>query len=99
MMYSFSPGGCGKYDPSNLTQPQHDIANFQLVRGEYAYLGHGWLGCSREYEVPEEINADYGEPVGLCQETAEGSGVFTREWTKASFEMDCNAWKPTITMK
>merc|ERR1711924_309878 len=54
MMYAFSPGRC-KGDPSKLTDPLQDIANFLLVRGKYAFLGHGWLGCSRTYEVPEQI--------------------------------------------
>ncbi len=76
-----------------------DIANFLLSRGPHAWLGHGWLGCSRAYEVPEQINWDYGEPVGLCKETGANSGVFTREWTKATVQMDCNTWTPTITMK
>jgi hypothetical protein len=98
MMYAFSPGHCGG-DPSKLVQPLHDIANFLLVRGKYAYLGHGWLGCSHEYEVPEQINWDYGEPTELCKETAKDSGVFSREWTKATIQMDCNSWTPTITMK
>lgn len=98
MMYSFSPGGCG-YDPSKLVSPLQDIANFLLVRGPYALLGHGWLGCSRTYQLPEQLNWDYGTPVGLCTETAPNSGVFTREWTKASVKMDCNTWQPTITLK
>ena len=38
-----------------LTAPVQDIANFLLVRGPYAFLGHGWLGCSRKYDVPEQI--------------------------------------------
>lgn len=96
MQYSFSPGGC-KGDPSNLTYPLQDIANFLLIRGPYALLGHGWLGCSREYQVPEQINWDYGEPTGLCKETT--TGVFTRDWTKATIQMDCNTWTPTITLK
>ena len=98
MQYSFSPGGC-KGDPGNLTSPLQDIVNFQLVRGPYALLGHGWLGCSREYQVPAEINMDFGEPQGLCKETAPKSGVFTREWSKATFQMDCNTWTPTYTWK
>ena len=40
-------------------------------------LGNGWLGCSREYEYPTALfDADYGEPAGLCRETAPGSEVF-----------------------
>lgn len=71
----------------------------EQIRGPYAFLGHGWLGCSKKYEVPEQINWDYGKPMGLCKETATNSGVFEREWTKAKISMDCNTWTPTITMK
>ena len=97
-MYAFSPGGC-RGDPSKLTDPVQDIANFLLTRGPHAWLGHGWLGCSRTYEVPEQINWDYGEPQGLCKETGANTGVFTREWSKATITMDCNTWTPTITME
>jgi hypothetical protein len=96
--YAFAPGGC-RTDPSNLTSALQDITAFQLTRGPYALLGHGWLGCSRDYVVPPEINADYGEPTGLCTETAPSSGVFTSDWTKATFQLDCNTWTPTITLK
>ena len=85
--------------PSNLTSALQDITAFQLTRGPYALLGHGWLGCSRDYVVPKEINEDYGVPNGLCAETAPSSGVFTRDWSKATFQLDCNTWTPTITMK
>lgn len=60
MHYAFTPGGCNG-NPGNLTDPLQDIANFLLTRGPYAWLGHGWLGCSRDYQVPEQINWDYGE--------------------------------------
>ena len=98
LKYAFSPGGC-QGDPGNLTSPLQDIANFLLVRGDYALLGHGWLGCSREYQVPEQINWDFGTPTELCHETAAGSGIFTRDWTKATIGMDCNTWTPTLKMK
>ena len=116
-----------------------DIAGFLLTRGDYAWLGHGWLGCSRTYQVvqgweggtrsygwsvclfapscvpysvpsfipesprtgqvPEQIHWDYGVPRGLCKETAPNSGVFTRDWTRASISLDCNTWTPTIKLK
>lgn len=99
MTYAFSPGRC-KTDPSNLESPEQDIANFLLVRGPYAWIGHGWLGCSRDYQVPDLLNADYGEPVDeVCYETAPNSGVFKRSWSKADVAMDCNSWTPTITFK
>ena len=97
MMYAFAPGGC-KGDPSQLTQFHQDLANFLLTRGEYAWLGHGWLGCSRSYAFPAELNADYGQPMGLCAETSAGSGIFRRQWSKAVVEMNCNSWTPTFTM-
>eukprot|EP00041_Stephanoeca_diplocostata_P033172 m.1090897 g.1090897 ORF g.1090897 m.1090897 type:complete len:81 (-) comp24286_c1_seq120:3969-4211(-) len=57
-------------------------------------------GCSHVYEYPaEQFNADYGEPLGLCHETAPDSGVFVREWTHATVQMDCNTWTPKITFK
>eukprot|EP00939_MAST-03C_sp_MAST-3C-sp1_P002387 g2387.t1 len=100
MTYAFAPGSCdGGSGLVPLTAARQDIASFLLIRGPQAFLGHGWLGCSREYRVPEEINWDYGTPLGLCQETAEGSGVFVREWTKATIQMDCNTWTPTIALK
>ncbi len=97
MMYAFNTGP--NRDPSVLPQLHQDLANFLLVRGSYAYLGHGWLGCSRDYLFPDELNLDYGEPLGLCAETAPGSGVFTREFTRSTVQMDCATWTPTITWK
>ena len=102
MNFAFSPGSCDGGKPgtaAQLTAPTQDIANFLLIRGPHAFLGHGWIGCSRTYQVPEQINWDYGEPKALCTETAPNSGVFTREWTKATVQMDCNTWTPTITLK
>jgi len=95
MMYAFT-----NRDPSlaNHTLFKADLANFLLTRGDYAYLGHGWLGCSRNYQFPEELNADYGVPVDkLCKET--NPGVFEREWSKASVKMDCSTFAGSITMK
>ena len=52
--------------------------------------------CSHFYEYPAALNADYGEPLGLCQETGT-TGVFTREYTKSTIRMDCNKYEPLIT--
>ena len=86
-------------DPKVLPELEADVANFLLTRGRYAWLGHGWRGCSRTYLFPPQLHADYGEPSGRCQETASGSGVFTREWSKATVQMDCNSWTPQTTWK
>ena len=94
-----SCSACGNTDPINPPQLKEDLANFLLIRGPYAYLGHGWLGCSHFYVFPPELNLDYGEPEGLCKETAPGSEVFVREWSKSTVQMDCKTYTPTITMK
>ena len=70
------------------------------IRGPYAYLGSGWSGCGiSSFDYPAGLASDYGEPLGLCAETASGSGVFVREWSKSTVQMDCNSWTPTITFK
>ena len=100
LLYGFSPGSCTGTDPAHLTDLEQDVANFLLVRGPYAFLGNGWLGCSREYEYPaQQFNADYGTPLGVCAETSPGSGVFSREFDKSTVSMDCATWTPTITFK
>eukprot|EP00035_Acanthoeca_spectabilis_P023004 m.447099 g.447099 ORF g.447099 m.447099 type:complete len:428 (+) comp19468_c0_seq1:101-1384(+) len=86
-------------DPSQLTDLKQDLANFLLIRGPYSWLGHGWLGCSKQYFFPPEFNVDYGVPSELCKETAENSGIFTRDFSKSTVQMDCNKWEGTITMK
>jgi len=75
--------------PLPLPAFEQDLATFLLVRGPRAWLGFGWVGCDRDYPFPAALTTDYGEPTGPCLETAPGSGVFTRDWTKASVRMDC----------
>ena len=36
---------------------------------------------------------------GLCSESAPGSGIFTREWSKSTITLDCNTWNSTIVFK
>ena len=99
MMYAIGPGGC-RTDPTDLSTVKQDLANFLLIRGKFAWIGHGWKGCSKDYPFPPEFNQDYGVPVDdLCKETAPNSGIFVREWTKAHVTMDCSNWEPTIAMK
>jgi|EP01044_Picomonas_judraskeda_P025702 hypothetical protein len=101
--------------PFPLKNAEQDVAMFLLARGEYAFIGYGWQGCqclpsdkydgclpqNMTYEFPELLERDYGEPVNgqQCSETAPNSNVFTREWTGASVQMDCNTWMATLTMK
>lgn len=86
--------------PRQPAVTKEDLTNFLLIRGPYAWWGYGWQGCGKVYPYNATImNADYGEPNGLCKETAEGSEVFVREWSKSKIEMDCKTWTSTITMK
>lgn len=96
-----------------LPYPEQDIASFLLVRGEFAWLGYGYQGCSSNrrsfpgnswrssgYEWPELLDRDYGVPLGACGETSPGvSQVFTREWSKASISLDCKSFEASIMMK
>ena len=86
-------------DHATLPNFAQDLATFLLLRGPYAYLGFGWSGCNVKFGFPNALKADYGVPTGLCAETAPGSGVFTRAWSKASVQMDCNAYVGTVTMR
>ena len=78
-----------------------------LIRGPYAWIGHGWQGCGQPkadagggYPFPPEYHTDFGEPQGVCtQGGGSSAAVFTREFTKATVKMDCDTGKPTITMK
>ena len=97
--------GCPEQPVSALAL---DLANFLLIRGDYAWLGHGWQGCSQPtaaagggYPFPPELRSDYGTPLGVCAEKggSGGSGVFVREFTKATVKMDCNTGEPSIAMK
>eukprot|EP01048_Picozoa_sp_COSAG05_P016543 COSAG05_NODE_2141_length_3486_cov_4.423679_3_plen_471_part_00 len=104
LMYSFSPGDCDAY-PFNSTEVpefESDLANFLLIRGNYAWLGHAWLGCDKDYTpAPAQplFHADFGMPLEVCSETVpNASGVFRREWSKATVEMDCATYQPTITL-
>jgi hypothetical protein len=84
-----------------LTQPLKDLAAFLLLRGDYAWLGYAWIGCSNDeefYERPRELDVDYGAPVDdHCFEVL--PGIFRRQWTKATITFDCNAYEADITME
>ena len=85
-----------------------DLATFLLVRGEFAWLGYGWEGCNsggapatatKYGEWRPDLDEDYGQPLdATCRETASGSAVFTRRWSKATVELDCARWAGKITM-
>ena len=77
---------------------KEDVAAFQLMRGPYAWIGLGQWGMAWKSTVqfPSELKADYGKP--LSNTTESSTNVFTREYSKATFTLDCNTFKATINM-
>ena len=59
----------------------------------------GDSGRNQTYDRPNEFDVDYGTPNGLCAELAGKPGVFSREWSKATVQHDCNTGKSSIVMK
>lgn len=108
LMYEFTKKQF--HDSFPLPFVQQDVAQFLLIRGAYAYIGYAWLGCIHPdgfvqgntpgwegYPMPPELKKDYGVPVDAdCRETGDDTGVFVREWSKASVQMDCGTYRATI---
>jgi hypothetical protein len=77
--------------------------------GRYAYLGTSWVGCVGEgesrhsnetYVRAAAFDVDYGVPMdGVCKQSTAQPGVFTREWSKAAVQHDCNSGKSSLRMK
>jgi hypothetical protein len=91
-------------EPFPLPFVTQDVASFLLTRGEYAWLGHNWMGCltdaSNPFLRPVELDIDYGVPLeSHCKETAPNSGIFSREWSKVHVELNCNTWVATLNAK
>ena len=76
-----------------------------------SFYGHTWQGCgSPDVDQPtvypkwhaDLFDADYGVPLGPCAETAPGSAVFTRAWSRATVALNCSdtehGFSPNITM-
>lgn len=84
------------FDDPIIDKLQH-LASFLLIRGPYAWLGWAWLGCGNFPYRPPELDVDYGTPVGTCFPVESKPGVFRREYTKTSVEVNCRKWSATIT--
>ena len=108
--YTIGHAFSSDHSTMNLTMFQMDLAVFLASRGDYSWLGYGWLGCGCGWEYngkmpcdifhrPPALDVDYGIPTGMCVETGAGSGVFTRDWTKSTVTIDCNAYTSDIKMK
>lgn len=76
-------------------------ASFLLVRGEFAWLGYGFLGCAAQdnYTQPSAFSEDYGAPSNTCHPVDGKPGVYAREYSKATVTLDCNEWRGSIVMK
>ena len=104
-LYNIPKGGKGLVE-KDLKQY---TAEFLLTRGPYAMLGYSWYGCtgsamagggaSPDPPRATEWDVDFGEPTAACKETTSGSGIFSREWGKATVQWDCNKGEGDITMK
>ena len=46
---------------------------------------------------PPSLEIEYGEPTDFCAETAPGSEVFVRHFSKYTVQLDCGAWEATFT--
>ena len=87
------------------------LAAFLLARGPFAWFGYSWMSCIGDfgrggvgmppmnYTFPDELKVDYGAPSGVCKETAPNSGKFTREYSKATVELDCRCDRPILTLQ
>ena len=72
------------------------LAAFLVSRGPVAYYGWGW-GIPPPGPLPpwEPLwDLDVGVPLGLCQQHT--PGVFSREWSKGTAAIDCNAFTATL---
>jgi hypothetical protein len=81
--------------------------------GYIGYGWTGCADATHPFTWPEKLDWDYGVPTDFCTEgtadvidpvtgmsTAEvaGNGVFTRHWSKATIQMDCNTFTADIQM-
>ena len=98
VLYSVHPSEPGRtYNDSTFNELA--TAEFLLTRGNWGFMGTDWNGCSSSvsyYPRMAQWDEDFGSPLDPhCVEVAT-SGVFTREWSKASVSWDCHAANGTI---
>lgn len=108
LLFGFSTNG------TTLTQLHQDLAFFLLARGPYAFAGWGVWGMTWPFNpepshgqmpplphgmlLPKEFYLDYGVPEeAVCSEKS--PGLFTREWSSVSIELDCNTFRSKIVHK
>ena len=89
--------------PTDPNLGQQAVVEFLLTRGDYAWIGYEWTGCesaTRRFPRPPEWDVDYGGmPAGPCAEVGHNSGIFVREYPKATVQWDCNLGRGQVSMK
>jgi len=68
------------------------LAAFLITRPPYGWLGFGWESDMKNWSPM--FNLDVGVPRGLCEQKQKG--VFSRDWSKGSAELDCNTWQASL---
>jgi hypothetical protein len=98
-----TPPGYSDYIITNVhssPSKRDALIAYLLTRGEYGFIGHGWEGtCNMDYTLPPEYAVDYGTPLDNCTESAAGSGIFVREWSKATVSINCATLQGQLKMK
>ena len=62
-------------NPGELPFFEQDLAAFMLTRGPHAFIGHSWLGCSKQYAFPEPLNKDYVSAIARVTMLLAGSAL------------------------
>ena len=88
---------------------QNVLGNRYAVLSRFTPAGYSWYGCtgsaaagggaSPDPPRATEWDVDFGEPSAPCKETAAGSGIFSRDWGKATVSWDCSTGLGDIKMK
>ena len=98
--YLMRPPEVAKVGPAVARERETQAtAQFLLTRGHFAWIGFFDWQSLANWPRPPEWDTDFGVPDGQCAETAPGSGIFERGWSKATVTWDCHAAKGKITMK
>ena len=94
--------------PNNEASSNHafvqNLAAFLLTRGDFSLFGAVGPGDAAVFSplpgsrwFAECDDDDYGSPMGGMQK--DGSGAFSREWTRVTGRLDCNAFEARYDCK
>ena len=91
----------------NETSSNHDfmqnLAAFLLTRGDFSFFGAVGPGDAAVFSPLSgsrwfaEYDYDYGTPMGGMR--IDGSGVYSREWTRVTVRLDCNTFEARFDWK